>query len=309
MQASIIICTYNRADSLKKTLDALKILEVPTELSLEIIIVDNNSTDYTHTLVESYMQNMNNLRYAFQKEQGLSHARNMGIDLSNGDILLFTDDDVCPEHNWLKETIANMDKHECDACGGYIAPAWEAPPPKWLTERFYGFLAIKTDNEAYSIEQGGNLPFGANMAFRSDVFTQLGKFDTSRGRIGQVLASGEDGEMFERIISAGKKVMYFPSARVHHKIESFRIRKRYFRKWRYQTSFNLAQSKGVDGDHRILGIPYYIFPQLLRAISNTIISKLTKQPDESFNREIIVWHFFGMISGLFQSRNIGPSRH
>lgn len=305
MQASIIVCTYNRADSLKKTLDALAELKVPAQLSWEIVVVDNNSSDSTRSVIESYMPKMDNLRYVFQKEQGLSHARNKGIEHSSGDIVLFTDDDVCPEPNWLHQTFLNMEEHHCDACGGYIAPAWEQAPPSWLTERFYGFLAIKTDAGPCQVERGGSLPFGANMVFRREVFEKAGLFDTSRGRKGAVLASGEDGEMFERILAAGRKVVYFDNARVHHHIEVFRTRKQYFRRWRYQTSLNLAQSRGLKGARRILGIPLYLFPQLARAVGRWVMAKLTKPADEAFNREIIIFHFFGTIRGLYLSRNTG----
>ncbi len=305
MQASIIVCTYNRADSLKKTLDALAGLEVPAQFSWEIVVVDNNSSDSTRAVIESYMLKMDNLRYVFQKEQGLSHARNKGIEQSSGDIVLFTDDDVCPESNWLHQSVLNMEEHHCDACGGYIAPAWEQPPPSWLTERFYGFLAIKTDAGPCQVELGGSLPFGANMVFRREVFEKAGLFDTSRGRKGAVLASGEDGEMFERILAAGRKVVYFDNARVHHHIEVFRTRKQYFRRWRYQTSLNLAQSRGLKGERRILGIPLYLFPQLVRAVGRWVMAKLAKPADEAFNREIIIFHFLGTIRGLYLSRDVG----
>lgn len=302
MQASVIVCTYNRAESLKKTLDALAQLEVPAEFSWELLVVDNNSSDSTRAIVESYAQSIDSLRYVFQPEQGLSHARNLGIEQSRGDILLFTDDDVRPEPNWVQQTVANMEENDCDACGGYIAPDWETTPPLWLTGRFYGFLAIKTDEGPYLIERGGSLPFGANMAFSREVFDKVGLFDTSRGRKGNVLASGEDGEMFERILTARMKVMYFDNARVHHHIEAFRTRKKYFRRWRYQTSMNLAQTRGMEGERRVFGIPLYLFPQLARAFGRASLAKVTQSADEAFNREILVFHFLGTIRGLYLAR-------
>ena len=76
-------------------------------------------------------------------------------------------------------------KLTADACGGYIAPIWEAPPPDWLTERFHGFLAVRTDRtDDYTIESAAQAPFGANMAIRKAVFDKVGLFDTSRGRKG-----------------------------------------------------------------------------------------------------------------------------
>jgi hypothetical protein len=136
------------------------------------------------------------------------------------------------------------------------------------------------------------------MAFRRCVFDQVGLFDTSRGRTGNTLASGEDGEMFERILSAGMLVMYFPGNRVRHRVEAFRVRRAYFRRWRFQNSRNLAHSRGVPGTRRLMGIPLYLFPQLLRAVSRAAVARITQPADEAFHREIIVWHFLGLMAGL-----------
>ena len=145
MDASIIVCTYNRAESLKDTLAALAKLDVLPTREWEVVIVDNNSRDHTRQVVEEMQRTWPRLRYVFEPEQGLSHARNRGIAESNGEITLFTDDDVLPEPDWLETTLAGMTEYGADACGGYIAPIWETPPPAWLTERFYGFLAVRTD--------------------------------------------------------------------------------------------------------------------------------------------------------------------
>ena len=223
LNASIVVCTYNRAESLRDTLRALQALQAAPGRSWELIVVDNNSKDHTKAVVEEAQAAWPVLRYEFEGAQGLSHARNHGIACARGEVILFTDDDVLPESEWLETTLAGLENHGAQACGGYIAPIWESPPPPWLTERFYGFLAVRTDrSDDHCVTADTPLPFGANMAFRRQVFDRVGLFDTSRGRKGAVLASGEDGEMFERILAAGMKVMFLGGSRVHHKVESFR---------------------------------------------------------------------------------------
>jgi glycosyltransferase involved in cell wall biosynthesis len=303
MDASIIVCTFNRAESLKDTLAALAALKFPEILEWEVVVVDNNSRDHTRQVVEAARQNWPRLRYVFESAQGLSHARNRGIAEAAGEVILFTDDDVLPEPDWLATTLAGLEQYGADACGGYIAPIWETPPPAWLTERFYGFLAVRTDrSDDYPITTPGQAPFGANMAFRRAVFERAGLFDTTRGRKGKVLASGEDGEMFERILGAGFKVVFLGASRVHHKVESFRLTKRYFRRWRFQTSRNIAQSRGLAGARRLFNIPLFVFPQFLRAVGRMIWGHLTQPRDEAFNREIVVFHFLGLMQGLFRAR-------
>ncbi len=302
MDASIVVCSYNRAESLRGTLTALCRQVASPACDWEIIVVDNNSTDHTRAVVDEMSSAFPRIRYEFQALQGLSHARNHGIGVARGDVVVFTDDDVLPEPDWLETILSGLSKHQADACGGYIAPIWEAPPPAWLTERFYGFLAVRTDRtDDYRMEASGPLPFGANMAFRKNVFDRVGFFDTTRGRKGAVLASGEDGEMFERILAAGMRVMFLGGARVHHKVESFRVTKRYFRRWRFQTSRNIAQSRGLVGDRRLFNIPLYVYPQFLRAVGRTLWGHLTKPADEAFNREIVIFHFLGLMQGLYRS--------
>ena len=297
--ATVIVCTYNRAESLRRTLACLAAQRVSRDLTWEIVVVDNNSRDNTRQIVEAHEGDPIPVRYLFEAKQGLSHARNAGVHAAKGQFLLFTDDDVCPEPDWVQTIVDGMRDEQCDACGGYIAPAWESPPPSWLTERFYGFLAIRTDREdTFRLTPGVPPPFGANMAFHRDVFERFGVFDITRGRKGNVLASGEDGELFERILRNGGQVMFFGNARVHHRIEAFRVTKRYFRRWRYQTSRNLGETVGVPGARRVAGVPLYLFPQLLRAFGRAVSARLKGPQDEAFFRELLVWHFLGLIMGL-----------
>ncbi|MDP2852244.1 MAG: glycosyltransferase [Gallionella sp.] len=304
MDASIIVCTYNRAESLRDTLRALHAQKTNPSREWEVVVVDNNSKDDTRQVVAEFQREWPLLRYEFQGEQGLSHARNHGIAAAHGNILFFTDDDVLPEPDWMEVTLAGLEKYRADACGGFIAPIWEVPPPGWLTERFYGFLAVRTErSDDYDIISPSQAPFGANMAFRREVFQKVGGFDTSRGRKGKVLASGEDGELFERILAAGLKAVFLGQSRVHHKVESFRLTKRYFRRWRFQTSRNIAQSKDMTGERRLLNIPLYVFPQFLRAVVRMLWGHVSQPQDEAFNREIVVCHFLGLMQGLYRSRS------
>lgn len=297
---TVAICTYNRAASLEHTLFALALQQVPAELNWETILVDNNSTDETRAVAARFEQEGRPpyLRYVFEGQQGLSHARNRAIAESRGDILLFTDDDVRPEPDWIARLVTQMDAHGCDGAGGWIGPIWEKEPPAWLTEQFYGFLAIRPDDKGPQlITADCPPPFGANMAFRRNVFERLGVFDPALGRTGNVLAGGEEWDLFQRLIEAGGKVMYFPDARVHHVVEAYRLRKAYFRRWRYQGSRNQAQLTDIAGNRRILGVPPYLLTQLLSAAWAALSGRLSSPEDEVLRRDMLVGHFAGMIAG------------
>ena len=94
---SVIIVTFNRADMLAETLSSLTAqLRIPEE----VIVVDNNSTDTTKHVVESFSGRMN-IRYIFEGIQGTSTARNTGIKNASGDIIAFLDDDCLAQKEWL----------------------------------------------------------------------------------------------------------------------------------------------------------------------------------------------------------------
>lgn len=307
LDASVIVCTYNRSASLAHTLSCLASQKVPDNFKWELIIVDNNSSDDTRTVVEVAKNSIHIpiIRYEFEAQQGLSHARNHGLSVAKGNIILFTDDDVCPEADWVEKIIKGIEKYGCDACGGYIAPVWEVPPPPWLTERFYGFLAIRTeDNGPRQLTLPADAPFGANMAFKREVFDKIGLFDISRGRKGNILSGGEEWDLFERLLNSGGKIMYLPDTRVHHKVESFRLKKRYFRRWRFQASRNIAQTCEIPGGRGIIGVPFYFIPQLIRAVIKALKGRFWLAEDQAFHQEIIVWHFMGMINGLVKKHFI-----
>ncbi|MEO1766697.1 glycosyltransferase [Thiobacter aerophilum] len=303
LHATVIVCTYNRAQSLAETLQCLRNQQVMAGRTWEVIVVDNNSRDDTRAVVARFQAQWPILRYVFHPTQGLSHARNRGIAEARGEILLFTDDDVHPEPDWLEQVLSGMAQHGADACGGFIAPMFEIAPPAWFTPRFYGFVAVRTERtDDYPITDPSQAPFGANMAFCRWVFDRVGLFDTRRGRTGQVLASGEDGEMFERILAAGLKVVFLGRARVHHKVETFRLTRRYLLRWRYQTSRNIAESRDVPGTRRLLNVPLYLLPQTLRAVGRAVAGSVFATPDEAVHRQIIVAHFLGTLHGLLRRR-------
>ncbi|MBZ8143864.1 glycosyl transferase family 2, partial [Rubrivivax gelatinosus] len=110
------------------------------------------------------------------------------------------------------------------------------------------------------------------------------------------LAGGEEIDVLMRVVHDGGRVVYFPQARVRHKVEAFRLNKRYFRRWRYQCSRNEAAALPATG-RRIAGVPAYLLPQLARAVGKAAWMRLTSPADEAFRQEMIVWHFLGLVRG------------
>lgn len=227
---SVIVCTYNRSDLLK---DSLKSLFKQTYNSdhYEIIVVDNNSTDATRNVVESLLAVSSvKTRYIFDSRQGLSFARNTGINHATGEIVVFTDDDVEVDSNWLTQTVAGFSAPDIACVGGPVRPLWLAERPAWLTDRWCGWLALyefEWAKETCELK-GPCYPVGANIAFRRSVFEQIGYFSPELGRVGTCLMSNEESRICAAIELSGLRIRLAPEAIVYHKIGRERLCKQWF---------------------------------------------------------------------------------
>ena len=93
---SILICTRNRVDSLRQTLESVSRLAIPERMRVEVIVADNGSTDGTRDFLDSLeMPNMS-VRCLRVESRGVGNARNAAVQAATGDILMFTDDDTRP---------------------------------------------------------------------------------------------------------------------------------------------------------------------------------------------------------------------
>src|SRR5436305_13472240 len=93
MFVTIAICTFNRAASLRRTLDSLAAMRVPADLGWEVVVVNNSCTDTTDAVIDSFVGRLP-IRREFEKSAGQSHARNRAIDVAIGEYIIWTDDDV-----------------------------------------------------------------------------------------------------------------------------------------------------------------------------------------------------------------------
>ncbi len=223
---SVVICTYNRADMLADTLESFLKLKKPAEYKYELLIVDNNSNDRTNEIVAQYENSHTNIRYVFEPLAGLSFARNRGISEARGNIVAFVDDDVFFDCNWLIELSNILSDHPEAACfGGKSIPKFEAEIPDWYENEFLQVYGSTNSGEVIKWMEFPEHPFGLNMAFRRDIFEQIGAFNTQLGRKKKNLLSSEELDIFWRVNNCGLKVIYSPHALLYHRIPAERISK------------------------------------------------------------------------------------
>ena len=249
MLISAVVCTYNRCESLRDTMRALQEQAVSEGDALEILVVNNNSTDRTKEVVEEEARHARwPIRYLFESQQGKSHALNQAIREASGEFLVFTDDDVIPDPKWAKTLWQTAEEFHADAVGGPIFPIWIRRPPSWLLsdvlrKYLWSVLALLDRGPEVIVAKPSEVLFmGANMALRKAVFSRIGLFRTDLGRVGSNLLAGEETELLERLLKGGNgRAVYTPQAIVHHKVGPERMRMSYVRRWRFSIGRTLTR--------------------------------------------------------------------
>lgn len=250
---SIIICTYNRAALLIKTLHSLVPLERLGEA--EIIVVDNRSKDDTASLVKRFIEDhgsIMDIRYIFEPVQGLSAARNTGILSSKSPLIAFLDDDAIPCPKWIATIMATFDERpDVMAMGGKIAPIFEATRPEWLIKPFELPYTIVDLGNRIKPYPGRLHPCGANMAMRKPVF-DISLFPLDLGRKGESLLSGEETWLFGQILRQGHVILYHPEMAVDHFVPQARLTEDWILKRYYSQGISNAMKSESVKDRMVL---------------------------------------------------------
>ena len=233
MDVSVVLCTYNRAERLILALDALNRQRHGADY--EAIVIDNNSTDHTAEVVRTAAERSGGrLRCVFERRQGLSYARNRGIEVARGSIVAFTDDDVRVGDDWVERIVRAFEAHpEVDYVGGRVMPHWLQPPPRWLTTAHWSPLALQDygPEPLVSSRDRAICLVGANLAFRRSVFDYVGGFAPKLGRLKDGIGSTEDHDMQLRIWRAGMRGRYEPGLVAYADVTPDRMTKAYHRRW------------------------------------------------------------------------------
>jgi GT2 family glycosyltransferase len=320
---TVLICTCNRADHLSATLNSLSGIDAPN-VNWGVLVVDNNSTDHTSSVLADWVRKFPvPLRRLFEPRQGKSFAANSGIAAATGQVIAFTDDDVRVRSDWLRRIVEGMDRYTCDYVGGPVIPLWEREPPSWFPPTnglLWGVIAL-LDYGAEPMDFGRRVPLGVNMAVRRQAFERIGVFDVRLGRKVGTLLGQEQREWCLRARAAGLTGYYLPDVVVQHFVPADRLRKQYFRRWFYWRGISRAllyAQSGVDMEYpqsstldfrslpHVAGVPRYLYRSAVRAACDTLVARLKNRPVESFERELWLCMFAGIIRQRWTDRHIPP---
>ncbi len=294
---TVIVCTFNRCQSLAKTLDSVATTTLPESEKWEVVVVDNNSGDQTREVVRDFSRRYPNcFRYFFEPRQGKSYALNSGIQEARGDVLVFMDDDVTVEPTWLRNLTAGLCSGEWAGAGGPILPRWPCTPPSWLpVKEWFGKAPLGIFDLGPQAGPLTDAPFGTNMAFLRRVFEKHGVFRTDLGpRPNSEVRNNEDTEFGRRLLAAGERLKYEPTALVYHPVSQDRLQKEYFLKWWFNKGRADIRETSVptDKEWSVSGIPLHLFRRLA---VGTLRWMVTLEPSQRFTCRLTVWLLAGTV--------------
>lgn len=212
---SVVICTRDRQDDLNATLEHLARATVPADWRVELLVVDNGSSDDTKAITTKASLPHLDKRYVFEPRKGKGYAYNAALAQGRGKVFLFTDDDVHVPANWIEDMCRPIFAGTADAVQGgvKIAPHLDRP---WLK----GLLRIWCAAVEDPVRPPQGL-VGANMAFSRKAVDAAAPFDL---RLGPGAAGYFDDTLFGWAVErAGLKIHYLPAVAAEHNFDPDRL--------------------------------------------------------------------------------------
>lgn len=233
-------CSRNRGPLLERALESIlnevRASSLADDPTLELLVVDNGSSDDTAARVRRLMSGEPRLRMVHEPTPGISVARNRVLSEARNDVILWFDDDITVMPGWLDAHLDVYRAHtDCAAVGGAIELYFDSRRPSWLGKRLEPNLAafaVEAERCA-PVTTTVQLPFGANMSTRRDALHAIGGFDGALGRVDQSLISGEETAALNALHQQGSPMWLTGRARVYHHIPTERTTLRWMARRTY----------------------------------------------------------------------------
>ncbi len=188
---SAIVTVYNKQNTIAKTLESL--LSQPSKFK-EIIVVDDGGTDGSAEIVKKFAEKHKNIRYAFQKNQGVALSLNAGLRMVNTDLVAVLDGDVALPENWLPTLMSYFGNKEIAAVSGLTKTM--NPKNLWAALAGYNVEYRQSKIEGEFVDHLST----TNVIYRKAVLDKIGLFDPE-------FRYGQDNEISYRILAAGYKLV------------------------------------------------------------------------------------------------------
>ena len=302
VKATVAICTWNRASILRDALEAMERLDIPGGVEWELIVVNNNSTDHTNTVVAEFEGKLP-VRGLFEPTPGKSYALNRAIDEATGDFILWTDDDAKVDPNWVKAYVeAFLRWPEVALLGGPVKPWFRGKPPGWLVEvlpKVEGAYALRDLGKQPITFTQELLPYGVNMAVRIDEQRRY-RYDTSLGPRPDSQVRGEETALIRHMLRDGVQGRWVPGAVVEHFVPEDRQTVSYLRDF-YRGLGEVYQLQGGSSARMLFGHPMWLWRELVQKEAHYRFERVFRKPAvwiESLIASSVAWgRMWGSRSG------------
>lgn len=300
---SIVICTWNRAALLRQTLESLQQQTGCGAGEVEVIVVDNNSSDDTKAAVEAFMPDwkLGRLLYLFEPRQGKQFALNQGITRSAGRYVALTDDDILFAPDWVQSIRQFFAEHDVSLVGGRTVIEWPpSGPPAWYSPSMNAVMACVDLGDKLLLPAPADFaPAGNNMVARQELFKRVGLFSEAHFR-------HMDHEFGIRCQRAGERVAYAPLLEVRAPVDEVILTKQYFRRWAFKAGIAKDDSAGPDAGPR--KPPLWMYRQAFEdGVLGVVLAPFRSQR-AAFEREFRFWRHWGAIS-VYWHQLLFPSSH
>ena len=227
----MVLPTYRRPDALVRALRGVAD-QLDPGLAWDVVVVDNDGAGSGADAVERVRSSLaalsERVRVVVEPTPGSAAARNRGIEIANGTITVFLDDDVVPGMSWLSELLAPIVAGRTDATGGRVVLDPAVPRPAWFDEPgLAGYLAAFDPSPDERALEPGEFVVSSNAAFTTDRLRATGGFRADLGpRPGSPMVN-DDVLLTRRFVAGGGRVRYVPAAVVVHELPAERLRPTY----------------------------------------------------------------------------------
>lgn len=277
VSVSVLFATYKRGEILRITLDSFTKLS-PCPFQYEIIVIDNACEKTTKLLVESYCDRLP-IHYLQESKPGKNAALISGLSKAAGDILIFTDDDIIAEPDWLNNFVAGMQRNpEYDLFGGRILPhiAPGVHDRLGLLQRSGSFIRSAYVIADWNLPEGplkaGHI-WGPNMAVRRRVFETGIMFDPDIGPNGDNYIMGSESDFLNRAAKQGFKGAYIPTATVQHQIRPEQLDVKWLAGRAYRWGRGSVRRAPPSSRFRFLNAPLYLYRKYISEYAQYIWSR------------------------------------
>jgi hypothetical protein len=305
---TVIVCAYTleRLEQVRRCLRS--ILDQGPPPDQLVVVVDHN--EELRELLAAEFPSADIVPNA--GPNGLSAARNTGIDIARHDLIAFVDDDAEPETDWLAALVGGFADARTMGVGGHAIPAWETAQPGWFPDEYLWVVGCSYAGQRTTGRVRN--PIGCNMAFRREAFETVGGFSGSVGRLGTLPLGAEETEFCVRLSRAvpDARIAMVPNAVVHHAVPAGRANLGYFVRRCFYEGVSKAVLRHLSDGSALAPEGEYVLRTLTRGTWRRLGQALRlRAPGRALTSAAALWLGLGVAStgyayGRVRGRNAQP---